>query len=149
MKNKYIYILALLSIVTLIGCENEGEDSNGGHHQGRMCSECHSSGEHSFTSGVTIFTVLHAKNTDSASYAKNYTIQLGDSEVYSQGRGEGNAHLFHNDLQKFTAKVIDSNGNIVNSSATNSHDSTRLDCNRCHTQSGSNGAPGRIVNKRL
>ena len=148
MKKSYIAGLVLAGL--LVGCGGGGSStSNSGHNQGRMCSECHSGGEHSFASGVTIFTELHAKNTDSASYAKNYTIQLGDSEVYTQGRGEGNAHLFHNNLQKFTAKVIDSNGNMVNSSAINSHDNTRLDCNRCHTQSGSNGAPGRILNKKL
>jgi len=33
----------------------------------------------------------------------------------------------------------------VNSSLKNSHDSSRFDCNSCHTAAGVNGAPGRIV----
>jgi len=143
------FSIITIAMTLLVGCDSEGVDSNGGHYQGQSCAQCHSSGENHFISGATVFTNLNATNSDKNSYAVGYKIQLGDSEVYNGGRGNGNSFLITNRLSKFTAKVIDSNGNIVNSSIANSHDSSRLDCNRCHTSTGINGAPGRILNKKL
>ena len=69
--------------------------------------------------------------------------------VYRLGRGDGNSYLTQFSGGSFTAQVIDTNGNVVNASAPSSHDSSRLDCNRCHTSGGAAGAPGRIVNYQL
>jgi len=127
--------------------EGEGEDDNGGegenggsHNQGQSCAKCHTN---DFNSGATVFKTLHAATNTLG--ATGYKIQLGDTDVYNAGRGDGNSYLTRFTGNKFTAHVIDSNGNIVNSSASLSHDSTRLDCNRCHTVNGANGAPGRIT----
>ena len=124
------------------GGDNEESSATGIHNQGIACSQCHS-----FASGATVFTRLNAPNKSAG--AVGYKIQLGGSYVYNSGRGSGNSNLARYSGGKFTANVIDTNGNIVNSSANMSHDASRLDCNRCHTASGSNGAPGRIVNKRI
>ena len=124
------------------GEEGEGSRATGIHNQGKACLKCHS-----FASGVTVFARLNAP-TKSAG-ATGYKIQLGNSYVYNAGRGSGNSNLVRYSGGKYTANVIDANGNIVNSSANMSHDASRLDCNRCHTASGANGAPGRIVNKRI
>ena len=132
--------------------DDENENNNNSnqssiklHHQGKSCVICHSSGEHKFNSGATVYN----KNNQPAS---GYTIRLihNNSSLsnYLKGRGTGNSYLTYFNGSKFTAKVIDANGNIVNSSATNSHDRSRLDCNRCHTKMGRNNAPQRIWNFR-
>ena len=126
------------------GSDDDGESSGSGtHNTGRSCAQCHS---RDFDSGATVFTKLTASTGNIAS---GYKIQLGNSMVYSAGRGSGNSHLNNFSGGSFTAQVIDGNGNIVNSSAANSHDSSRLDCNRCHTSGGAAGAPGRIVNYKI
>jgi len=122
--------------------ENEGSSATGIHNQGIACLQCHS-----FASGATVFTRLNAPNKSAG--AVGYKIQLGGSYVYNDGRGSGNSNLVRYSGGKFTANVINAHGNIVNSSANMSHDASRLDCNRCHTASGANGAPGRIINKRI
>jgi len=132
--------------------DDENENNNNSnqssiklHHQGKSCVICHSTGEHKFNSGATVYN----KNNQPAS---GYTIRLihNNSSLsnYLKGRGTGNSYLTYFNGSKFTAKVIDANGNIVNSSATNSHDKSRLDCNRCHTKMGRNNAPQRIWNFR-
>lgn len=122
--------------------DDDDESKGGIHNQGMACAQCHS-----FASGATVFSDLHAATKTLG--ANGYKIQLGGSDVYSTGRGTGNSHLTRFSGGAFTANVIDSAGNIVNSSMANSHDASRLDCNRCHTASGDNGAPGRIINKRI
>lgn len=121
------------------GSGDDGKGSGAGsHNEGKACLQCHS-----FASGATVFKTLNA--ADRTPGASGYKIQLNDSVVYSGARGIGNSRLSSYSGGKFTAKVIDPNGNVVNSSASMSHDSGRMDCNRCHTPSGNNGAPGRIV----
>ncbi len=145
MKVLYFIILAIVTAL-LTGCEGSTSD----HHQGVNCAQCHSGGENAFTSGASIFSTLNAGNSTEKS-ADNYSLRLvlaqsGSKINYSTGRGSGNAHAtFNAGVARYTAQVVDAQGNVVNSSATNSHDSSRFDCNRCHTSSGVNGAPGRIV----
>ncbi|MDQ7084192.1 MAG: hypothetical protein Q9M36_04330 [Sulfurovum sp.] len=125
--------------------DNEGydddDDDGPSHNQGKSCLSCHS-----FASGGTVFHSLNAG--DNTLGAVGFTIEIAGS-VYSKGRGDGNANLSRFAGGNFTANVIDPNGNIVNSSASLSHDASRLDCNRCHTAGGNSGAPGRITSKRL
>lgn len=114
-------------------------------------SETNEANENQFTSGATIFTALNAANNDVAKTASNYSLRLvlenGTSiENYNIGRGTGNVYgTFNAGISKYTAEVLNSKGEVVNSSATNSHDASRFDCNSCHTAAGINGAPGRIV----
>jgi len=117
--------------------EGNGENrQNKIHHQGQPCLICHK-----FASAGTIYNKSNKP-------AINYNIRLitknGSLSQYLKGRGEGNFYLHNFNAKTFTAKVIDTNGNIVNSSKINSHDNTRLDCNRCHTRMGLNNAPQRI-----
>ena len=140
MKVLYFISLALMTAL-LTGCEGSTSD----HNQGVNCAQCHS-----FTSGATIFTSLNAGNSASKA-ADSYSLRLvlaqsGSQINYSTGRGSGNAHAtFNAGVARYTAQVVNAQGSVVNSSATNSHDASRFDCNRCHTASGANGAPGRIV----
>ena len=107
---------------------------------------------HGFTSGGTIFKNLNAADYDETQAADTYGIQLKleTAEIlhYSKGNGYGN-RLYNGDagaINSFTPQIIDAQGNVINQSIQNSHDVGRLACNRCHTQNGLNGTPGRIVN---
>ena len=121
--------------------ENENEDDENEGNEGN---------ENIFTSGATVFAKLNSRNSDARSAAYGYTLRLllqgGEIQKYRSGRGTGNFNgTFNAGIDKYTAQVLDAKGNIVNTSTKNSHDAKRFDCNRCHTATGSNGAPGRIV----
>jgi len=116
--------------------------AGGSHNEGRNCLSCHG-----FASAGTVFTSLNAANNTPG--AAGYRIKLSNGVVYGSARGTGNSRASSFPAGKFTAQVIDPNGNVVNSSADMSHDASRRACNSCHSASGNNGAPGRITSKRL
>lgn len=140
------FLFMTLGTFLLTGC-GEGDEYQTTHNQGVNCLECHN-----FTGGGTIFTTIDAANRDSSKAAKGYGIQLllenGTLIKYSQGNGVGNMLYAgsKSNIGYFTPQITDAQGKVVNQSSLNSHDVGRLACNRCHTQEGLNGAPGRIVN---
>ncbi len=144
MTKKYTLVLSIAAFL-LGGC---GESEfHAKHNQGRNCLECHG-----FKGGGTIFNDLHRPNLDYKNAADAYNIQLllenGDIITFEKGNGYGN-RKYSGDISaidRFTPQIVDKNGTVVNQSRPNSHDSSRFACNRCHTQEGANGAPGRIVN---
>jgi len=117
-------------------------DSGGSHNEGKACLSCHG-----FASAGTVFKSLNAVNNTPG--AAGHRIQLNGSIVYGSARGTGNSRTSSFPTGTYTAQVIDPNGNIVNSSASHSHDGSRRDCNRCHTATGNSGAPGRITSSKL
>ena len=121
---------------------DDNEGSGGSHNEGKNCLACHN-----FASAGTVFNSLNAANNTPG--AAGYKIKLSTGTVYSSARGTGNSKTSSFPSGKFTAQVMDPNGNVVNSSADMSHDGARRACNSCHTASGNNGAPGRISSKRL
>jgi len=146
--------------------ENKEEDENSEivisqHNQGKSCLSCHSApakgaNGKAFLSGGTVYTTLNG--TDSKNYADGFTIRLlldgGSQPIYrvKSRRGTGNFYSKDSALSssyKFTAQVIMNNTdkNVVNSSKKNSHNTEKyLSCNNCHTATGKNGAPGRVIN---
>ncbi len=168
MKLSYLLSVAVTTLL-LIGCDattrEDGEEdddliiaANGVvlHHQGESCMSCHgagSSNEVIFDSGATIFTTIDALNGDASNVAQNYSLRLvlaslAGTENYIWGRGTGNFHATLNaGITNYTVEILDANANVVNSSQTNSHTTARFDCNSCHTSTGANGAPGRILAK--
>lgn len=144
------YILGILCLAFLVSCGDDGFQSI--HFQGRDCMPCHSSGEKSFTSGLTVYTKINGRNESIANVARDARIQLlldnGKTINYGKGNGYGNFKFTANQgaINNFTARILDASGKVVNQSAKNSHNVGRLACNSCHTQSGLSGAPGRIVN---
>jgi hypothetical protein len=124
------------------GGDKGSSDSGGSHNEGRACLSCHS-----FASAGTVFGSLNAR--DNTPGAAGYRIKLSNGVVYATARGTGNSRSSSFPAGNYTAQVIDPSGNVVNSSASNSHDASRRDCNRCHTSSGNSGAPGRITSKSL
>lgn len=157
--NKFTLSLVVVALLTLVGC-GDGDtttattdtvDSSSSliiHHQGEGCLDCHGVGsEKEFTSGATVYTNLNSID----SYASGYTVRLvlkntGTIIDYNPKYGTGNSHTpYAESINAFTAKVLDADANVVNSSADYSHDVSRLNCNSCHTASGTDGAPGRIT----
>ena len=142
------------------GDENEGDENNSGsssisyHNQGSSCMSCHTypasrADGKSFYSGLTVYTALDA--TSSAQYVKVYSLRAllsnGQYVNFSSGRGTGNFNSRDSRLlsYNYTAQVVDSSGKVVNSSTSNSHTASRLNCNSCHTSVGLNGASGRVT----
>ena len=149
--------------------ENESEENEnnehtlGIHYQGVSCAQCHDASkigqnyngealEHAFKIGGTIFNDLQAPDKDTNKAAAYYWVKLSleNGNVFKSMVGRGTGNFWSNasipDGVKFKVEVLDRNGNVVNSTNGHTHDNTRLDCNSCHTSSGTNGAPGRIVN---
>ena len=147
----YKYASSALLASFLVGCGGDkgsndkgsnDSDSKGSndtiHNQGKSCISCHD------FNGATVFSQLNA--SDDTIGVAGYKVQLGGTDIYNSSNGIGNSNYRGTASNPtYTAHVIDANGNISRSSATNSHDSTRLDCNRCHTATGENGAPGRLT----
>jgi len=167
---KLSYLLSIVAVTLLLtGCDatttedGEGDDdliitSNGVslHHQGESCASCHATGSSNeviFDSGATIFTTIDAANGDASKVAQNYSLRLvlassTATENYRWGRGTANFHAtFNAGITNYTVEILDANATVVNRSQTDSHTSARFDCNSCHTATGANGAPGRILAK--
>ncbi|MBU1657523.1 hypothetical protein KKG72_00540 [bacterium] len=157
---KYTLALLVVTLLVIIGCGAESTSPSASsdnkdlsvilHNQGESCLDCHGAGsEKEFISGATVYTSLDSND----SYADGYTIRLvleGTHTVvnYIQGSGIGNSHTpYSESINDFTAQVLDSNGSVVNSSATDSHGADKLNCNNCHTAEGTGSpkAPGRIT----
>ncbi len=129
------------------GEENEG--IGGLHYQGKDCSSCHSAGnEYIFNIGGTIFRKKDAGDESVADAAEGYTVELitrsCKSIVARKGSGSGNFFMRYELSEDFIPFVLDPNGKRVNR-ASAVHAPDRTACNSCHTQTGKNGAPGRIV----
>ena len=136
--------------------EDKDKDTKS-HNQGLSCASCHStttasakSGGVVFTSGATIFTALDAADKSVTKAAENYKLRLilqdGSTQDYKLAKGTGNVNgTFNAGITHYTAKVLNTKGEAVNTSLENSHDASQFDCNRCHTAKGLNIAPGRIV----
>ncbi len=122
------------------------------HNQGRNCLSCHSN---RFGAAGTIFTKKNAQDGDAASAASSaYTIELvsdkGTKIRFAKAwNGTGNRYAYPTAVQNiayFTPQVVNTaTGQVVNRSRYQ-HDANRFACNRCHTATGANGAPGRVVN---
>lgn len=152
---------SIVALVVLSGCGAVSDDDTYSgidiHNQGDNCLRCHAApatqadGE-DFISGGTVFTTISAAITDTDKFASNHKIKLlfsdNSTTTFEIDKGTGNSFTESalNNALSFTAQVIDSTGTVVNSSNTDSHSTlTHLDCNSCHTATGSNDAPGRIV----
>jgi len=130
---------------SFVALSDDGEDDEGGED-----AEENEGSENVFDSGATIYTALTAANYDTTKAANNYSLRLvlesGSVVNYRIGQGTGNVNAtFNAGITSYTAEVLNAQGEVVNSSATNSHDTARFDCNSCHTAAGTSGAPGRIV----
>lgn len=145
---------SLLTLIIFIGCSEDIELTNDyvsvdSHNQGVSCLSCHDGvNEILLASGATVYTDVNGVSSDT--YASGYTVRLvlssGTSLDYTSGNGTANSNTtFDLSSYTFTAKVIDANGTVVNSSEVDTHDGGYLDCNSCHTSTGDSTVPGRIT----
>lgn len=150
-------LLALLMVAaTIISCGEGGEDDEHiSHYQGLDCIQCHG-----FTMAGTVFTVVNAAGGNETNAANGHTVNLkraSDGAIIATAggaRGYGNFAWNGNITDSFFAQVLAPNGTVVNKSST-VHAASSLNCNSCHSQSGTTTiaggvvAPGRIVNYLL
>jgi len=140
---KYFYSILILTL--LLGCsEDDNNEVFESHNQGADCKSCHST----FGAAGTIYTSLGASTASSSTVAANNSAKLtfADGSVLSMNvaKGSGNIYTTSTIAQTFTVSIINENGSVVKSSSTHALSSTK--CNTCHTSTGVNGAPGRIIN---
>lgn len=155
-KNKWTgFLLALLMVsATIVGCGGEGGE-NISHYQGFDCTQCHS-----FTISGTVFTAVNAAGGNETNAATGFTVNLrraSDSTIIATAggsRGYGNFAWNGSVSDSFFPQVINSTGAVINRANT-VHIPSSLNCNSCHSQTGTTTiaggapAPGRIVNYLL
>ena len=133
-------------------CTSNSNWTRGNHgspqmHPGDACIACHSSGEGpAFTAAGTVFPSGHEPNDCNG---LDPTV-LGLQVVLTDANGKdipvsvnsvGNFYYTGPLASPFTARLTENDGK-VRAMAT---PQTSGDCNSCHTQTGANGAPGRIT----
>lgn len=127
------------------------------HYQGENCLDCHSANAASsqrvkpyFAASGTIFSTYDAQNSsdNSANFAATILLQnaANNSLVCTISKGFGNFHCEQPlPSAPWRVSVLNKDGVQVNQSSGFLHDSSRVNCNACHRNSGINGAPGRII----
>lgn len=121
----------------------QGDHESPMMHPGMACIECHTERREGpqFTIAGTVFTLMH--EPDDCNGLARVTVEITDNngEVFTtQSNSAGNFYLQDRMSFPYAAKIIDSNGN-TSEMATHQNNG---DCNTCHSQDGSGGAPGRI-----
>ncbi len=129
--------------------------------QGKACITCHNDweGEDIVAFGGTLFSYIHTPNGKYYKDLSGYTVELIKSDgsiisvitrVRSSSKGQNDFYAKTSkaslkDSDKFMIKIKDKNKKVINTSKTLHKASTQRDCNRCHSENGTNGAPGRIL----
>ena len=109
---------------------------------GLACIQCHTSkGKVAFTIAGTVYPGFHTVDTCDGTASITVEITGSDGKVQTLSTNSvGNFHGNSAVAMPFTARVIDGSGKDRKMFSAQSNG----DCNTCHTQSGTNGAPGRI-----
>ena len=118
-----------------------GNSGSSSMHPGSACAGCHTSGEEAFTLGGTVYPTAH-EPTDCYGIG-GATIQITDARgavTTFTANGAGNFHAYAAFAYPIHATVIANGKTRVMAGAV-----MTADCNSCHTQTGAQAAPGRIV----
>jgi len=125
-----------------------GTDGSKDMQPGVACISCHSQsgGEApTFALAGTVYPTVHEPDQcygASGAAGVRVVITGADGAVVTLTPGTSGNFSYQGSLAKpYTAKVTDMNGGV----RAMSQAQTSGDCNGCHTQSGANAAPGRIV----
>lgn len=117
-------------------------------HPGRACIDCHAQtgGPDNFTFAGTVFPTVHepddCNGVDGTQTGLKVVVTGADGTVVKATvNAAGNFYQTTKFTKPFTAKLVDQNGN----ERAMCIQQTKTDCNSCHTQTGANDAPGRIV----
>lgn len=117
-----------------------------GMRPGGACNSCHSSqyGEQPpiFSIAGTVYPTAHEYDKCVGVSGMQVVImdENGNTQLTLTTNSSGNFTSQASIKKPYRAKIV-SNGNVREMSATQ----TNGDCNSCHTESGANGAPGRIM----
>jgi mono/diheme cytochrome c family protein len=123
-----------------------GDEESSSMHPGAACVSCHSQrGEGPRGIAGTVFPTAHEPDDcNGASGSSGVSVVITDAtgrETTLRVNGAGNFYSRRGVAFPYTAKVISATG-AVRAMATPQSDG---DCNSCHSEGGTNGAPGRIV----
>lgn len=115
-------------------------------HPGQACIACHSTGEGPrLTVAGTIYAALNEPDDCGGASTTGLEIVITDAnnvETRLTPNSMGNFFLERATIAlPFHAKVVDANGGLREMVGAQ----TTGDCNSCHTQTGANAAPGRII----
>jgi hypothetical protein len=120
---------------------------NGHMRPGEACISCHAKEWEApkFAIAGTVFPTGHEPNDCNAPAAKNEgaTVVITDANGTKHTLTPNSAGNFYYEgsiATPYTAKVVDANGTREMFAKQSDGD-----CNKCHTQNGANGAPGRIL----
>lgn len=127
---------------------SSGQTWSGGEnarmHPGRACISCHSSGEGpSYSIAGTVYPTAHEPNDCNSSNLAGVTVQITDNSAHVITLTPNNVGNFYYQSSlslPYFAEVLSQGNNRAMSST-----QTSGDCNLCHTPTGANGAPGRII----
>ncbi len=115
--------------------------ANNSHNNGADCISCHGDS-------------LAVAGTIYGNDVKYSTIRLIEESNFNESiikAVQGSGNFATRALLKsatYKVEVLNKDGIVVNESKDFSHSASRANCNSCHTNSGTGGAPGRIVNYR-
>ncbi|MBK7857362.1 MAG: hypothetical protein IPJ65_01810 [Archangiaceae bacterium] len=123
-----------------------GDAESSSMHPGVACITCHDRGEGPrFAAAGTVFTSFDAKDDCGGASTDGLTVILTDAngaEISLPVNAMGNFFLERRTLATpFSARVVDGAGKSRAMAARQ----TDGDCNACHSATGTQGAPGRIV----
>lgn len=125
---------------------NGGNDGSSRMHPGVACISCHASsgGEAPrFAIAGTVFPTGHEPNDCYAANVGGAQVIITDANgatLTLDANSVGNFYSSHSVALPYSAKVV-----YMGKTRAMSATQTTGDCNSCHTQSGANGAPGRIT----
>ena len=108
---------------------------------GLACNQCHAKKGPVFAFGGTVYPGFHTVDTCNGVNGVTVEITGADGQVVKMNTNlAGNFHSNTQVKMPYTARVVDSSGK-----ERKMYDpQTEGDCNSCHTEQGTNGAPGRI-----
>jgi hypothetical protein len=111
---------------------------------GAPCIACHASGGGEaplFAIAGTVYPTLHEPTECNG--AANVTVVITDAmgqQISLTSNSAGNFSYQGAVVTPYTAKVVSAAGTLAMATP-----QTTGDCNSCHTETGANGAPGRIT----
>lgn len=133
---------------TPLTCTSNTKWTRGDHgsqlmHPGRACIQCHTDNGGPFlTIAGTVFPTAHEPD-DCNGVSGGVTVVITDAKGKVTNipvNSSGNFYSIATIAKPFSAKVTSSKGERVMDDK-----QTSGDCNSCHTQDGTNNAPGRIM----
>lgn len=122
----------------------QGNNGSALMNPGQVCQACHQiMGGPSMSIAGTVYPTLHEPNNCDGASTNGLTVVITDAQnrvTQIPVNAAGNFYTRAKIFAPYKAKVVSGGKERAMMTA-----QTAGDCNRCHTQQGANGAPGRIM----